>query len=270
MAVGNDLSPGGDDQKSYQEILGSEIETAIEALHRPGKGLFFSGLSAGLDIGFSLLMMAVLRTAFAGEVSAGVLRVLLANAYALGFIFVVLGQSELFTEHTTRAMLPVLAGKASWRELARLWGLVYVSNVAGAAAFAAITVLVMPALGVVDPAALERIAVDLTEHSSPVILASAMLAGWMMGLLSWLVKAGQDTISKIFVVWMVTASIGLAGFHHCIVGTVEVLGGVFSGGAVTLSEFGRFLTWATLGNAIGGVVFVAIVKYAHARREAAG
>ena len=99
------------------------------------------------------------------------------------------------------------------------------------------------------------------------ILASGVLAGWLMGLLSWLVKAGQETISKIFVVWLVTGSIGLMRLHHCIVGSVEVLAGLMTGTG-SIGDYGRFLLWSTIGNTVGGVVFVALVKYAHASRGA--
>jgi formate/nitrite transporter FocA (FNT family) len=70
------------------------------------------------------------------------------------------------------------------------------------------------------------------------------------------------------IVWLVTTGIGLAHLHHSIVGTVEVLAAVFAAQGVTLAEFGHFLLWATLGNAIGGLVFVALIKYGHASQEA--
>ena len=90
----------------------------------------------------------------------------------------------------------------------------------------------------------------------------------MMGLLSWLVAAGRDTISQIVVVWLITTAIGLANLHHVILGTAEVLAGAFSGQGVGMADVGRFVLWATLGNALGGAVFVAPVKYGHARPEA--
>ena len=67
---------------------------------------------------------------------------------------------------------------------------------------------------------------------------------------------------------LVTAAIGLANLHHVILGTVAVLAGAFAGQGVGAEDFGRFLLWATLGNAPGGVVFVALVKYGLARPEA--
>jgi formate-nitrite transporter family protein len=88
-----------------------------------------------------------------------------------------------------------------------------------------------------------------------------------MGLLSWLIKAVKDTTAMMLVVWMITAGIGLVGLHHCIVGTTEILAAVVAGGTVPFVEWLRFLLWATLGNAVGGVVFVALIKYSHATSE---
>ena len=95
-----------------------------------------------------------------------------------------------------------------------------------------------------------------------------VLAGWLMGLLSWLVSASRDTIGQIFIVALVTTAIGIAHLHHCVVGSAEVLAGVFSGQGVSLAGFARFLALATLGNVVGAVVFVALIKYGHATRTA--
>jgi formate/nitrite transporter FocA (FNT family) len=86
-----------------------------------------------------------------------------------------------------------------------------------------------------------------------------------MGLLSWLVAASRDTISQVVLIWIFTGAISLGHLHHSIFGANEVLGGVFSGHN-TVAEFGHFLLWATLGNAIGGAGFVALLKFGHAGR----
>ncbi len=126
--------------------------------------------------------------------------------------------------------------------------------------------MIGPALGAIEPKAFGEIASSVVTHSWWVILLSAVLAGWMMGLLSWLVAAGRDTISQIFIVWLITAAIGFGHLHHSIVGTVEVLAGLFSGQGITLLDYGHFIVWTTLGNVIGGVFFVALIKYSHAIR----
>jgi formate-nitrite transporter family protein len=155
-------------------------------------------------------------------------------------------------------------------QLARLWGLVYCSNLVGGAIFAFFTTWIGPALGVIEPEAFAAIATPLVTHTGIDILFSAILAGWLMGLLSWLVTAGRDTISQIIIVWLVTSVIGLARLHHVVVGTVEVLAGVFAGVGATGADFGHFLLWTTLGNAIGGSVFVALLKYSSAIRTEPG
>lgn len=255
----------GAEQTSSTGILGQQLQEGLNELERPTDGLALSGLSAGLDIGFGPLLMAVVVSLAAGEWGEPVLQLALANAYAVGFVFVVIGRSELFTEHTTLAVLPVLDNLASWQSLARLWGVVFAANVVGGALFAGIAVVVAPEYGIADAAAFETVATPLVAHSAAPLFAGAVLAGWLMGLMSWLVAAAQETMSRAFFVWLVAATIGIAHLPHCIAGNVEVLLGVFSG-VVDVATYGRFLALATAGNIVGGVVFVSLLKYGHVVR----
>src|SRR3954454_13089806 len=154
---------GEEPQKSYETILEQEIAAGLTELERRTPALLLSGLSAGLDVSLSLLLMAVMKTLTQGQPRV-VSEILVAMMYSVGFIFVVLGRSELFTEHTTLAVLPVLDGRASVRQLGRLWGLIYVSNLAGTAIFAAFAVLIAPPLGIVQPFAFGKIAHGIVDH----------------------------------------------------------------------------------------------------------
>ena len=254
-------------KKGPKQILRSEIREGLSALERSSASLFTSGLSAGLDVGFSGLLMAVMWTQTHDTLSPAVSAMLVGTMYSIGFIFVVIGRSELFTEQTTLAVLPVLSGQTSILSLLRLWVVVYVSNLIGAAVFAWLVAWIAPALNAATPESFGAIARKLTAHPSHVIFLSAILAGWLMGLLSWLVAAGRDTISQIVVVWLITSCIGFVGLHHVVLGTVEVLAGVFSNQGISYSEFFRVLLWATLGNIAGGSFFVALIKYGHAKPE---
>jgi formate-nitrite transporter family protein len=266
--VSTDLQEPGDEQagpkKPSRQILHHEIVEGIDALDRPVGALFLSGLSAGLDIGFSVFLMAVVWTLAQNSFSEAVRRLLVANMYAIGFLFVVLGRSELFTEQTTLAVLPVLHRRASLTALARLWLVVYVANLLGAAAFAAMVVQVGPALGVIRKEAFGELGRALTDHPDWVMFASAVLAGWLMGLMSWVVAASRDTISQIVLVWLIAAVIGLGRLNHVVVGSVEVLSGVFAAEGISAADYGRFLLFTTLGNAAGGTFFVAVIKYSFA------
>ena len=238
---------------------------AEEELDRPASALLLSGLTAGLDLGFGPLAIAIALTLMAGVASEPVKELVLANLYTIGFIFVVMGRSALFTEHTTSAVLPILARRVHPVRLLRLWGLVLVANLVGAALFSAFVVVLGTGLGIIEVAALAEMARPLLEPSSGLILMSAIAAGWLMGLLAWLTAAARDTISQIFFIWSTTFLIAFGHLHHSIAGTLEVLMGVFAGAGPTLGDYGRFLIWSVLGNAIGGAVFVATLKFGHVK-----
>lgn len=256
-------------QATYQSILEHEITEGLRELERPTSGLLISGMSAGLDVSLSLFLMVVVMTLGQGQINSAWLSIVTAAMYSVGFIVVILGRSELFTEHTARAIYPVLHKRASLPGLLRLWGLIYVSNLAGTAVLARLVTAVGPALGVTRPSVYGEIAKRVVDHPWWVIFLSATLAGWLMGLVSWLVSAARDTTSQILIVGIITWSIGIAHLHHAIVGSVEVLSGIFAGQGPGIQAYFRTLLWTTLGNAAGGVFFVALFKYSHATRAAA-
>jgi formate/nitrite transporter FocA (FNT family) len=256
-------------QKTYQTILEQEITEGLRELDRSMAGLFISGVSAGLDVSFSLFLIAVMMTITRGQMGPAVQEILSAAMYRVGFVLVVLGRSELFTEHTTRAVYPVLHGRAPVLRLFRLWAVIYVANLVGTAVFAEIAAAIGPALGVIDSRVLGEIAERVVDHPGWVIFFSGLLAGWLMGLLSWLVSAARDTTSQVLLVGLITWSIGIAHLHHAVVGSVEVLAGIFARQGVDFRGFGHFLLWTTLGNAAGGVFFVALFKYGHVIRGGA-
>jgi len=258
----------GEEQAEGEDILDIEIRRGLSELERPTTGLSLSALSAGLDIGFGPLLMAViLTTAGVSGTSELTKQILLAIAYGVGFILVVLGRSELFTEHTTLAVLPVIDGKASFARLGRLWAIVYSANLVGAAVFAALAVTIAPAIKVIEPAALVELARIYTDQPSMGMFVGAILAGWLMGLLTWLVGAADSTIARLLIVWIIATAIGIAHLPHCIAGSVEVIAGVMVSPELGIMDFARFLGLSTLGNLLGGIVFVALLKYGHVVRS---
>jgi formate-nitrite transporter family protein len=257
--------PRQEPQKSYHTILEQHVRQAHEELERPAGALLLSGLSAGLDLGFGPFLMAVIATLTSDELPHSLTQILVSLAYVVGFIFVVIGRSALFTEQTTSAVLPVLAHRANFSQLLRLWALVLCANLVGAAVIAAVISQVGPRMGVIEMDVLGKIASRLLDHEWWIMLLSAIAAGWLMGLLAWLVIASRDTVSQIIAVTLTTFVIGIAGFHHSIAGTIEVLMAAFAGAGPTLADYGGFLLWSVLGNAIGGAVFVAVLKSGHVR-----
>jgi formate-nitrite transporter family protein len=247
--------------KSHQTIIDQEIEQAVEELQRPAAGLLISGLLAGLGIGVSVFLIVVIMTLADGSVPHLVVAILVANAYSVGFILVIMGRMDLFTEYTTLALLPLLDGEVSFFLVARMWTLVYVSNLIGCLLFAFLIVLLAPGLKVAETAVFSSLAHEIVEHPWWVIALSGIFAGWLMGLLSWLVTASRDTISQVLFAWLIGTTIGLGRLHHAITGSLEVLAGMLAGATIILTDFGYFLIWTTLGNIIGGVIFAVLIRF---------
>lgn len=259
----NDLKDALNKPKMIDEILDEQIETALREHKRSNQDLFLSAISAGLEIGFSVFLMASVYSLFFGVIHPSKLHILLAMAYPLGFIFVIIGKSELFTEHTTLAVIPVLSGSATIKSLLILWGVVYSGNLLGGYFFGYILHMLPGWFNIITEGAFLALAEKLVNFPWHVILGSGILAGWLMGLLSWLVTSSQETISRIVIVALITSVIGIGGLHHSIVGSIEVFTAALTSPEVTWKSYIHVQVWATLGNLIGGVVFVAFAKFSH-------
>lgn len=247
-------------------IVGRLVETGVHEMERPNSSLFLSGLSAGLDIGFGPLLVAATLTLTTGVYAEPTIRILTSFAYAFGFVLVILGGTQLFTEHTSLAVLPVLNDEAGLGDLGILWGLVYAGNVIGGGAFAAFAVWFAPEYGLVEITAFEDFAEPFVKQTAMSLLGGAVLAGWLMGLVAWLVAAADSTLARLSVVVIITGAIGFAHLPHSIAGNVEVLMAVFSPASVSIRDYLRFLVLVTVGNAAGGAVFVALLKHGYVVR----
>jgi len=254
-----------DKPKEVRQILEEQIDASLQEFNRSNTGLFMSAFTAGLEIGFSILAIGTVFTLFSDLISPESLKVYLALCYSVGFIFVIIGRSELFTEHTALAILPVLNRSVSLKDLFILWGIVYAGNLIGGFLFGFLLVNIGPQVGFIKQDTFYFLAHELVKFEWNIIFLSALLAGWMMGLLGWLVTSSQETVSRILMIILVTALIGLGGLHHCIVGSIEVFAGMITSDRISSSDYFNFQFWATLGNIIGGSVFVAVLKYSHIR-----
>lgn len=120
-----------DTQRSYQDILRLQIREGMAELERPAAGQFLSALSCGLILGIGVFGLFVMATLAGAVYGSFLTQVLMGVVYTFGFIFAISSRTELFTEHTTIAVLPVLDGYSSLTKLAQLWTLVYLGNEIG-------------------------------------------------------------------------------------------------------------------------------------------
>jgi formate/nitrite transporter FocA (FNT family) len=242
------------------ETIRAEGESELE---RTAAALLLSGLAAGLAMGFSLAAEGLLHA----RLPDAPWRELVSNlGYTVGFVIVVLGRQQLFTENTLTPVLPLLHNRdsATFWGLLRLWALVLLANVIGTWIFAA----VIAHSEVFDPGtklAFAEIGRHALEFSFGTTLLKAVFAGWLIALMVWLLPAAES--ARLLLIVFITYVVALGGFSHIIAGSVDGFYLVETGEATWAEFFGRFFLPTLLGNVAGGVALVAFLNYGQVRPE---
>lgn len=273
----NRRRPADDPKKSRQDIEEIEDRTRLRApliyeivreegeeeMDRPAASLWWSGVAAGLSISFSLLTQATLAL---GLPDAPWRPLVVSAGYTVGFLVVILGHQQLFTENTITVVLPLIA-KINRRNLlrtGRIWGIVFAANMAGALA-AALFCSFTPVLSEETRQAMLEISRAAVAFGWPALLFRGITAGFLIAALVWLIPSAKG--SEFFVIFLMTYLIALFHSVHVVAGAVEVfmlwLSGEWSAGAVV----GGFILPALLGNIIGGTALFGLLAYAQVMEE---
>ncbi|HEX3701203.1 MAG TPA: formate/nitrite transporter family protein [Phenylobacterium sp.] len=225
--------------------------------------LMWSGLAAGLSMGFSYTVQALLQSELPAAPWAHVVASL---GYVVGFAIVVLGRQHLFTESTLSAALPALTARdlTTLMKMLRLWSVVLLANLAGTWIFAAALAHANP-LGPGAVPSLASLAAESMANGFATTLVKAVFAGWLIGLMVWLLPTAGP--AKILIIALLTWVVALGRLNHVIAGSTEAAYGVLSGAASLADYFGRFLAPTFIGNVIGGAALVAMLNHAPVRRE---
>jgi formate/nitrite transporter FocA (FNT family) len=241
---------------SFEEIFRRILATAHEELKKSSRLLMLAGFGAGLSLGFTL-MARVIFSQRLGEDGHGLLGNLV---YPIGFILIVLGRYQLYTENTLTPVVLVLTRLASVGNLLRLWASVFIANMAGA-----LTVGLLLAYSPVLTEAQSALAVSIGTHAFETpwwtIFWRAVVAGHLVASMVWLVHGCQSTLARLFVVWFLMYFIGVTGMFHVITASLEVFLLAFKGYEGFGEVAWRFVLPVALGNTAGGIVFVAVVNY---------
>jgi formate/nitrite transporter FocA (FNT family) len=229
-----------------------------EELHRPIAALTWSGLAAGLSMGFSFVGQALLY-AYLPESPWRPLIVRL--GYPLGFLIVIIGRQQLFTENTLTAIIPLLS-RRTWTTAAkvlRLWTTVLVANLAGVHLFSWVignTAMFEPKVR----SAMLAIATQAADVTFGTALLRGIFAGWLIALVVWLLAATD--VDRAFIIIALTYTVGLANLTHIVAGAVEVTFLPMIGARSWFSIAWDYLLPTLIGNCIGGVSLTAAVNHA--------
>lgn len=236
------------------EVVREEGEAAME---RTAGALIMSALAAGLSMGFSFLTQAVIESSLPDTPW----RSLVASfGYTVGFVIVILGRQQLFTESTLSAVLPVLTRRdvTTVAKTGRLWGLVLSGNIAGTLIFAAMLQIpgvftddVVTALGVLGKQPL--------SGTFMVTVVRAVFAGWLIALMVWLLPSARS--ARLVTILLITYVVAMSKLSHVIAGSVEASYSVMAGAASVQDYLLNFFAPTLLGNMIGGISLVAIINH---------
>lgn len=237
----------------YKAIL----KEGEEELERTSSALFWSGVAAGLAMGFSMFAQAFM---IAHLPDAEWRPLVSALGYPMGYLMVILGRQQLFTENTLTPVLPLLQNKpnATIPNVLRLWGIVLVANLIGAVAIS----LVAAHTNAFDPEVREAIA-GLGEHAMSLdfgtVILRGIFAGWLIALIVWLLPFAES--ARLWVIVIVTYIVGIGGFTHVIAGSIDVYTYAAMGKTSWVDAFVHYTVPAFIGNVIGGLALVTALNH---------
>jgi len=240
-----------------EQIYRETRQEGQRRLRRPAVELAATALVGGFDVAFGVAAYALAVRTIDGSAR----HLVGAVAFGIGFVFIVVGRSELFTENF---LIPV-AGLdrdrlGSWLKLGELWAVALVLNILGGVLVA----VILTSHGVLPDGSGEPL-VTLSEHiagySTLTSFLSALVAGALMTLMTWFVEGAADSLGvRIVMAWITGALILLGTFNHAIVSTLELVFGMRYGADVDLSQLLANLGLAVAGNLAGGLLFVTFVR----------
>ena len=227
-------------------------------LNRSTSALAWSGLAAGLSMGFSFLVPALIHSHLPDE---GWRPLLVNFGYSIGFLIVILGRQQLFTENTLTVVLPLLQNKDedTFVNMMRLWATVFLSNLVGAILFAFV-VAKTELVGAGVHHAMRDLATQSMDGSFLVIALRGIFAGWLIAMMVWLLPFAET--ARVGVIIIVTYVVGIAGFSHVIAGSVDAAYLAMTHQRTWMEFLVGFTLPALIGNIIGGVSLVAAIGHA--------
>ena len=249
-----------------EEIYERSKQEGRRRLSMSGLDLVSTGFIAGFTIVFGVVGLGVVESLVEPVAGRALAQLAGALAFAIGLVFLVVGRSELFTENFFDPVAAAISerGRKVWLLVARLWVVILVLNMVGAAVLAAVFT-VDGALPEGAPEALSMVAEEIAAKSGVATFARAVAAGALITLLSYLLQGVDSVLGRITVAYMVGFFVALGPFDHVVVSAAHLLLGVWFDGHVGYGDVLLNMAISTPGNLVGGVVLVTLTHAAQAK-----
>ena len=234
-----------------------------EEMERPTLSLIWSGLAGGVAISASVLGQGLLEEMLP---KASWTPLVASLGYTLGFLIVILGRLQLFTESTLSAVIPVATHPsiANVGRLARFWMIVLIANLVGTLLIAFLNdqeLITSPA----HHAAMLEMSHKLLDRTWTETLRLGIPAGFLIAAVPWALPSARG--QEFWIVLVFTYFIALGGFAHVVAGSGEAwLLAIAGATSFPHALFGIILP-ALLGNIIGGTGLFTLLAHAQVRQE---
>jgi formate/nitrite transporter FocA (FNT family) len=253
-----------------RQIWDDSLDEGERRLARDTPALAATGFAGGVDVFFSILLLAITSGALHATLPEPTAHVLASLTFGVGFVFITLGRAELFTENFLVPVSAVVARRGSSRSLVRMWVVTAVANFGGLALFAAF----FSVDGVVAGETLDAagtMADTLAERSFWPAFLSAVAAGTIMTLFTWVVAAAESVTARALASLIIGFALAAPSLNHAIVGFGELIFGLFAGTtAATWGDLVRIVAIAILGNMVGGIGLVFTTRLTQVHGEPSG
>jgi len=256
--------------RPVHEIWQDSLEDGQRRLTRPTPVIVATALLGGFHVTLGLLALLVTTGALAAVMPASSAHVFASLTFGIGLAFITLGRSELFTENFLIPVAAVAFGHSTKRAVVRLWALTFAFNLVGIAIFA----LILTAPGVLEHDALVaagRLGDTLAQRDLLAAALSAVLAGAIITLFTWLAEAAESDLTRLFVGLLIGFVLLAPSTNHSVVGFGEILLAILAG--TSSADWADLLSntgIALVGNLIGGVAIVAFVRSVQAQATQGG
>jgi formate/nitrite transporter FocA (FNT family) len=253
------------EKKQVEERVAIGAHVVYETIRREGEdelarkasALAWSAFAAGLSMGFSFIAEGLLEAHLPDQPWQLLVSRL---GYSVGFLIVILGRQQLFTENTLTVVLPLLLRKdlSTLLRMLRLWAVVLSANLIGTFLFA----LCIGKINLFDAhteACLAQIGYSHVGASFGIVLVRAIFAGWLIALMVWLLPAAES--ARVSIIIIVTYLIGIGGFNHIIAGSTTMFYLIVTHSISWGTYIMQFFLPTLLGNVIGGLALVAALGH---------
>lgn len=191
------------------------------------------------------------------DVSIG--KVLASGFFGVGLTIIVFTNAELFTSNNMYMAVSSAEGKTRWGPSLLLWIACYLGNLVGAMIVAGL----LYGAGALDELPLDHSlyvgALHKVHQSGLAIFIKGILANWVVCLAVRLALRCKEDVAKILILILVVFIFLYLGFEHSIANMGTFSMSLMGHGTVTFAEVLHNLLFCTLGNIVGGVVFVGLL-----------